>query len=39
MSFDDYMKRITRHDQEILEELSIDHDLWGDTPLTDSPSN
>ena len=39
MSFEDYIKRITKDDQAILEELSIDHDAWGDTPLTDSPSN
>jgi hypothetical protein len=39
MSFDDYIKRITKDDQAILEELSVDHDLWGDAPLTESPSN
>jgi hypothetical protein len=39
MSFDDYIKRITESDQAILEELKADHDLWGDTSLTESPSN
>ena len=39
MSFDDYIKRITKDDQAILEELNIDHDLWGDTQLTESISN
>jgi hypothetical protein len=39
MSFEDYIKRITANDKAVLEELSADHDAWGEPPLTELPAN